>query len=268
MEFSLLADDRRLAWRTLGDGPPLVLLHGWAMSSAVFAEVMPQLAESHRVLALDLPGHGLSDSPAIYTLNGLADDVAAWLVAVGIDRCALLGWSLGGQIAMQLTADRPQLAARLLLISSTPCFTATEGWAGGLPGGQVRAMERQLRRSYELAMSDFFARMFEGEDVPRERYREIIRFAVRSGQLPAAADVLGCLDILRNADLRSMLPVLDRPTLVHYGGKDSITPALAGDYLAMTIPGARGVCWDGIGHAPFLSRPVASVSLWQEFLQT
>ena len=86
------------------------------MSSAVFAEVMPQLAESHRVLALDLPGHGLSDPPAIYTLNGLADDVAAWLVAVGIDRRALLGWSLGGQLAMQLTADRPQLAARLLLV--------------------------------------------------------------------------------------------------------------------------------------------------------
>jgi len=267
MTFSSLLDGRRLAWRALGDGPPLVLLHGWAMSSAVFAEVMPQLAKSHRVLALDLPGHGASDPAPAYTLPGLAEDVAAWLGIVGIQRCALLGWSLGGQVAMQLAVGRPHVVDKLLLISSTPRFTAEGDWNGGLPVGQVRAMERQLRRSYELAMSDFFARMFTDEVMPRERYREIIRFAVRSGRLPAAVDVLACLEILRDTDLRTVLSSLSAPTLVHYGATDAITPAEAGSYLAKAIPGARGVCWDGIGHAPFFSRPGGSVALWQDFLR-
>jgi len=266
MNFSTLTDGRKLAWRELGDGPPLVLVHGWAMSSAVFAEVMTPLAETRRVLAVDLPGHGESDSAPAYTLAGLARDVAAWLVDVGINQCALLGWSLGGQVAMQLATDRPLLVDRLLLINSTPRFTVTAGWAGGLPEGQVRAMERQLRRNYELAMSDFFAQMFEGESLPRDRYREMIRFAVRSRQLPAAVDVLGCLDILRDTDLRSLLPSLNLPVLVHYGGRDIITPSQAGDFLAATIPGARGVRWDEVGHAPFLSCPEASVALWREFL--
>lgn len=266
MESSLLANGRKLAWRWMGSGPPLVLLHGWAMSSAVFVEVMPLLAASHRVLVPDLPGHGASDAPAAYTLTGMADDIALWLDAVGIERCALLGWSLGGQVAMQLAASRPQRVDRLLLVATTPRFTGAEGWHGGLPDGQVRAMERQLRRSFELAMSDFFARMFAGEEMSRDRYREIIRFAVRSGRLPAVADVLGGLGILRNADLRSVLPALAMPTLVHYGDGDIITPPAAGEFLAATIPGAKAVRWQGIGHAPFLSRLDASIALWREFL--
>jgi len=261
-----LPDGRHLAWRTAGSGPPLIMLHGWAMSSAVFAEIMPLLADDFTVLCPDLPGHGASEPALSYTLPGLIADLDDWRAHLGIDRCALLGWSLGGQLALHWASSGMMTVEKLLLVATTPRFVAAPDWLAGLPETQVRAMERQLRRAYELTMSDFFARMFNGEALPRERYRQIIRFAVRSGQLPAATDVLACLDLLRNTDLRSDLAGIDLPTLVHYGALDEITLPAAGRILAERLPHGEGVCWSNVGHAPFLSQPEESVKLWKGFL--
>jgi len=262
-----LRDGRKLAWRTLGDGPPLILLHGWAMSSAVFSEVAVRLSADFNLLLPDLPGHGASDPAPEYALPQMVADITDWLAQIKIERCSVLGWSLGGQVAVQLALHRPELVEKLLLVSSTPCFVADEGWNGGLPAVQVKAMERQLRRTFEAAMSDFFARMFSGENLSRERYRQIIASAVRGGRLPNAVDVLACLDLLRTTDLRAQLPLLELPVLVHYGEGDIITPPTAGRYLASQIVGAREIRWPVIGHAPFLSRPAESADLWREFLQ-
>ena len=107
MSICKLADSREIFYRESGTGPVLVLLHGWSMSSAVFLEVLPQLAKSHRVLAVDLPGHGASELDDIdYSLDTLAGNVEAWLQQLGLNRCALLGWSLGGQVALQMHLRR------------------------------------------------------------------------------------------------------------------------------------------------------------------
>jgi pimeloyl-[acyl-carrier protein] methyl ester esterase len=261
-----LSDGRRLAWRTAGNGPPLILLHGWAMSSAVFAEIMPLLEDSFTLYCPDLPGHGASDPAASYSLTGLVSDLDCWCQHLGLNHCALLGWSLGGQLAIHWARSGLLSVAKLILVATTPRFVAAEDWPAGLPEVQVRAMARQLRRAYELTMSDFFARMFKGEELSRERYREIIRFAVRTGHLPVADDVLGCLELLQSTDLRAQLPAIDLPTLVHYGAVDEITLPAAGHFLADHLSYGEQVCWPAVGHAPFLSRPEQSAQLWKDFL--
>lgn len=261
-----LPDGRRLAWREAGSGPPLVLLHGWAMSSAVFAEALAALATDFRVLAPDLRGHGASDPADGYLLADFAADLRQWLDALGLDRFALLGWSLGGQVALTLGEEIAGRVERLLLVSTTPRFCAGDGWEEGLSETRVRAMARDLGRNYEKTMGDFFALQFKGETLPRERYRDIVDFAVRQGRLPEADVALAALETLRCEDLRDRLAAVDLPTLVVHGAFDHIIPVGAGRYLGRTLSCARCVELPETGHAPFLSRPKTCFRLWREFL--
>lgn len=266
MRFLTLADGRRLAWREAGSGPPLVLLHGWAMSSAVFAEVLPALAGRYRVLTPDLPGHGDSDAGCDYRLEALATDLAGWLAALDLAQVDLLGWSLGGQVALELVLDYPRLVRRLILVATTPKFVAAAGWDWGLPDGQVRAMARDLGRAYERTMGDFFMRQFVGEELSRDRLRQITGFAVRPSRLPRPEVALAALETLRQGDLRGRLGEIACPVLVQQGDLDVITPPAAATALAEALPVATLAVMKGIGHGPFLSLPGASVRSWEAFL--
>lgn len=264
MNFFRLADGRRLAWREAGTGPPLLLLHGWCFSSLVFAEALAAFSSDYRVLAPDLPGHGASDPAAAEGFAALAADLREWLAALSLDRIRLLGWSMGGQVALELAAAlSPEQVERLLLVAATPRFCAADDWPHGLPEGQVRALERQLRRDYLAALKDFRERMLAGEDLPAARHE---RIAALIAPPPASADALAALAVLRREDQRCRLAALDCPTLVQHGELDTITLPGAARTLAEEIPGARLELVPGIAHAPFLSRPDEVFAQWRTFL--
>ncbi len=267
MNEAMLPDGRRLAWREAGAGRPLVLLHGWSMSSAVFAEVMAGLGDGLRVLAPDLRGHGRSQEGAGYALADFGADLQLWLDHLDVGESDLLGWSFGGQVALRMVLDRPRRFRRLALVSTTPRFVAEGAWEHGLPAGQVRSMARNLARAYEKTMGDFFARQFGPDEVGSQRLREIIAFAVRAGNLPTPETALATLDTLATGDLRSELAAVACPALVLHGCDDQIIPAGAGRFLAAQIPGARRQELAATGHAPFLSRPQPTLAALREFLR-
>lgn len=260
-----LDDGRVLAWREAGEGTPLVLVHGWSMSSAVFLEAIDELSSDFRVLAPDLCGHGHSEPGSDYRLEQLADDLMQWLDHLEISSCNLLGWSLGGQVCMKMVTSAPERFQKLSLVCATPRFCSGDGWEGGLSPTQVKAMERNLKRNFMGTMGDFFFSMFAGEQHPPERYRQILQQSVRSVP-PISSEVsINGLLTLRDSDIRRTAEKLGCPVLVHYGELDTITPRAAGDWLAQQIPGARKVCVEGVGHAPFFSQPVETFKLWREF---
>ena len=266
MKTFVLPDGRRLAYRESGSGPALVMLHGWSMSSAVFSEAIEAFSSSFRVLAPDLRGHGESEPGPGYRLADLADDVTAWLEQTVEDEVSLLGWSLGGQVALRMTGNLQKKVARVILQSTTPRFVAGDGWSAGLPAGQVKAMRRDLRRNYRKAMGDFFSRQFEEGEMSQERFWRVVDFAVRAGRLPPDEVALETLDTLAQADLRAELSQIDAPVLVVHGEMDRIIPFAAGAYLAEQLPFARLAALPGAGHAPFLSSPEDVFALWREFL--
>ena len=94
-----LGNGRQLAWREWGNGSPLLMLHGWSMSSAVFAEVAQILGQYFRVLCPDLPGHGASDPAPDTSLPAFSEILGEWYLTLQLPAAALLGWSLGGQVA-------------------------------------------------------------------------------------------------------------------------------------------------------------------------
>jgi pimeloyl-[acyl-carrier protein] methyl ester esterase len=266
MRKSTLADGRQISWREAGSGPAVVLLHGWSMSSAVFTEVIEELSVDFRLLAPDLRGHGGSDPGAGYAFTDFAADLAEWIQALDLREVALVGWSLGGQVALELCPALRERLRRLILVGTTPRFTAAADWTAGLPDLQVRAMARDLKRNYLKTMGDFFALQFAGEELPRERHRRIADFAVRGGRLPEPEVALAALETLRLGDQRIGLGAINVPALVQHGELDRITLPGAAEYLAVHLTAAKLELLPAIGHAPFLSQPQEVCRRWREFL--
>jgi pimeloyl-[acyl-carrier protein] methyl ester esterase len=266
MNFFRLPDGRRLSWREQGVGPALVLLHGWSMSSSVFTEAIAVLAKDYRVLAPDLRGHGASDAGAAYSLSDFSADLRLWLKALHIHRFNLLGWSMGGQVAIDLCRTSAGQIDRLILVGSTPCFAVGDDWGFGLPDLQIRTMVRNLKRNYLKTMENFFDRMFVGETLSAERHRQVVSFVFHGGRLPEPEVALAALETLCSADQRLLLAGIACPTLVMHGDRDVITLPDAGRYLAEMIPDARLSLRPGVSHVPFFSHPQEVFRQWREFL--
>ncbi len=253
MPFLETSGNVTLHYEEEGEGFPLVFIHGWAMSGNVWAYQRP-LAERFRVITLDLRGHGKSSPAAEYAFGDFASDVALLFDRLGLQRAALVGWSLGAQVALEsirLLGDR---VAALVLVAATPKFTATDGWPHGLPATEARGLGLRLKRDYDGTLGAFFKRMFAEDELTRDQYQSIVRDIVIPRPLPDHEAVLAALATLAEGDHRAILASITSPTLIIHGERDSICPPGAGRYLADAIPGARFLEM-GEGHAPFLSRP-------------
>ena len=113
-------DGLRLAYRELGDGPPVLLLHGWPTSSFLWREVMGPIARANRVVALDLPGFGASDKPVgtRYSFDFFGRALDLFLARLGIDQLGLAVHDLGGPVGLHWALDRPGRLTRLALLNT------------------------------------------------------------------------------------------------------------------------------------------------------
>ncbi len=248
-----------------GQGAPVILVHGWSLSSAAFGEEIALLARERRAIAPDLRGHGRSEGTA-FGLEDLARDVSALAGALALERAVVVGWSLGAQVALAALPLLGRRASALVLVGGTPRFTEGDGWAHGVPARSVGVLAHRVRRDTARAAARFFDEMFADGELDgegRERAGRI-RAAVPPPH-PAAA--LAGLEILEREDLRPRLAAVDVPTLLVHGAEDPICPAGASRAMAAAIPHARLAVIPGAGHAPFLSRPAAFRDALGDFLR-
>ncbi|KAA0895286.1 alpha/beta fold hydrolase [Oryzomonas rubra] len=244
----------RLWYREQGQGPALVLIHGWCMSSAIWRFQLDRLSDGFRVIAPDLRGHG--DSPhgsAECCRETYVADLAALFRHLDLHGAILAGWSLGTQVAISAVPLLRERLDGLALICGTPCFTSREDFPHGLAPVEAEGMALKVRRNLKRALEGFAARMFApGELVGNDRADEI-RALVAGIPAPETEVALQSLTSLAEADVRSELAAIDLPTLVISGGLDPICPAPASAYMAERIPACRHVTYAGCGHAPFLT---------------
>jgi 3-oxoadipate enol-lactonase len=112
--------DIKLFYEVHGSGDPLVLIPGLGSDTRLFSTVVPRLADRHRVVVIDPRGGGQSDKPAgPYSIGQMTDDVAGLMGALGITRTHVMGYSMGGKIALQLAADHPDLVDHLILTAAS-----------------------------------------------------------------------------------------------------------------------------------------------------
>lgn len=262
-------DGCSIHFRDIGSGRPLVLVHGWAMSSLVWQFQIEELASRYRVIAIDMRGHGRSDPPpsGILRLADISEDLVSLFAHLDLNHAVLAGWSLGSQAVLgAFPALRRRLAA-VVLVGGTPRFTTCDGYLHGLAAKEVRGMLLRLKRDYSGTMGDFFRGMFSDGELSREQNQRIARKIVMPGRQPEPDIALQGLDILAGSDLRDILPLIDLPFLLIHGSEDLICPPSASGYMADLIPGATLEMFAGCGHAPFISHPALFNGTLEKFLE-
>jgi 3-oxoadipate enol-lactonase len=228
--------DVRIAYDVVGDGDPLVLVHGLAYDRAGWGRLPELLAERFRVVLVDNRGVGESDAPAgPYSVSQMAADVAAVLDDAGIDRVNLFGVSLGGYVAQELTLTWPERVEKLVLCSTAPGGPK----AHPMPARSVDAFarfptmsrEEGLRLLVENSLGDRGVR-----DLP-ELADEI--YAYRLEHAPPVEAWQAQAYAGATFDSYDRIGAIAAPTLVLHGGDDNVVDPRNAELLAELIPGAR-----------------------------
>jgi pimeloyl-[acyl-carrier protein] methyl ester esterase len=246
----------------------LVLLHGWGSNLRVWDGLAAALARRFRVIAIDLPGHGHSDwDPAAHTPAAQAWRVHETLAPL-TTRYSLLGWSLGGQFALDLAAAMPAGIERLVLVATTPRFLAAPGWSCGTPGTSLEKLATAVHADPVRAVDGFLELCVRGCAARTTALAlATLRSALaRHGRARPEALAWG-LARLKQADLRAMLPQVRRPALVISGRLDRITRPGASRALAAALPKGRYLSLAGAAHVPFLTHPGQFARVLRGFLR-
>ena len=251
---------------TRGQGPDLVLLHGWGLNLRVWDGLAGVLEKSFRLISVDLPGHGRSEwNPKARTPAEQAWQIHATLSSLS-DRYSLLGWSLGGQIALDLAAAMPGSVERLILVATTPRFATCPDWPYGMPASVLEKMARQLRTNYKRTVNDFLELQVRGSVASEKVLADLQASLFAHGEAHPKALVSG-LETLESSDLRPMLHLVRAPALVIAGQYDRVTLPAASRALAEALPAARYIEIRRAAHAPFLSHTAEFATLVTDFLR-
>ncbi len=234
-----------------GDGPTLTLLHGWAMHSGLFGRLTERL-EDTRIQLLDLPGHGRRRNLEWPESTGKLVDSIVNSATDGW----LLGWSLGGLLAMKAALAAPSRLRGLILIAATPCFSQRPNWSHGVAEPLVRQLAHELETGPEQVLNRFLALEVHGSEHAAADLRLLRTEAFRHG-LPDQKALEAGLDLLRQTDLSDRLPEIELPVVLIGGRRDRLVPFEALEETARHLPNVELVRIPGAAHAPFLTNPGA-----------
>jgi pimeloyl-ACP methyl ester carboxylesterase len=252
----------------LGEGPPIVFVHGLGGSWQNWLEQLPGFAAEHRCVAFDLPGFGASPRPDDeISISGYGALVHSLLGKLGIDRSVVVGNSMGGFIACELAVQHPETVERLVLISAAgisseqlhrrPLLTGAR--MGTLVAEWIGSRADRLAsrpRARTLLLSGIFRH-------PAQLPAPLVAEQMRGSGKPGFIDAF---DALMSYRIRDRLEEISVPTLVVWGTSDRLVPLKDADEFVGLIPEAEKVVFDDTGHTPQLERPAAFNEVVREFV--
>lgn len=254
----------RIAFERVGEGPPLVLLHGAFSDSRWWRRQIDGLSDEFTVVAWDAPGCGRSSDPPepeTFRLSDYADCLAGFVDALGLRRVHVLGLSFGGGLALELYRRHPAVPRTLVLAS------AYAGWAGSLPPEEVERRRQRARREADLPPEQWVRGYLPGlftEAAPQELIDEAV--AIMLDTRPAGLKAM--TSAFAEADLRDVLPLIEVPTLLLYGDADRRSPMDIAEDLHAKIPTSELVVMPGVGHDSNLEAPETFNTEVRNFLRS
>lgn len=260
---------RQIAYARAGTGPPIVLVHGLGGASSNWSELAPLLATRHRVLAVDLPGHGGSEPlAAAHELDTFADAVAACIEREDVAPAVVIGHSLGGAVALRLAARRPELVSALVLAAPAGISSSTLRARLGLRAlGALRPSRLAARHRDRIARSPRLRSLvFRGlASDPSALSPAAVHGFLRGSA--AVSESHTALDVLVRHDPRTGLDRVDCPVLVVWGARDWFLPLEDGFEYARRLRAPIRVLPD-TGHLLIAERPKECALLVERFLAT
>lgn len=226
--------------------PDLVLLHGWGMSSAVWRHWLPLLRRRCNVILLDLPGFGRSPAQPHLTEDELVDQLADYVPA----GAALLGWSLGGNLALVFAERFPERCAAIMTLACNPAFIAHEDWLPGMPADMFRQFQHDLTDHPTVTLRRFLGLQTRGSDGERQLARWLRDVA------PADTDpavLQWGLRMLAQLDAREALRKCPVPGVHVYGSADVLVPGAVARAVGVLNAEHWVVLLDRAAHLPFVS---------------
>jgi pimeloyl-ACP methyl ester carboxylesterase len=210
-----------------GKGHPLVLLHGGLGVIGMFAQLLPALAENRQVIGVELQGHGhTADINRPLSFEQMADDVAALIKHLGLENTDILGYSLGGGVALQTTIRHPEVVRKLVVVSA-PC--KSDGWYTEIRTG-MRSMNADAAKAW----------------VGSPMHQAYVSVAPKPEDWPALAAKLGQL-LGQDYDWSAAVSALKTPTMIMVGDADSVRTAHAVEFFELLGGGKADAGWDGSG---------------------
>lgn len=270
-------DGAVVVYRVTGppDGRPVVLIHGWAQSSACWGEaVVEPLARQYRVIAVDLRGHGYSDAPmtgyddsavwagdiaAVLAREGLAGDA----LAAGVRGAVLVGWSYGGLVvADYLATHGTALVAGIVLVGAITSLGTPDdvGRIGPAMKAALPAATSEDPRTAIRGLSSFGSALTGPGPGLGEQAQ-----ALYGASLSTRPRVRSAV-FRRSVSHESTLADLDVPALVIHGTADRVVDISAGQHAASLIPSVTTSWWDGVDHGPFVADPQRFVTELEQFI--
>lgn len=258
----------------LGEGPPLVFVHGLSGSWTNWMEQLPIFAQERRVIAMDLPGFGFSPMPRErISISGYARILDGLFTALGLDGGAVVGNSMGGFVSAELAISFPERVERLALVSPAGISSFEEPRALraaaltrrlerliALQGGWVAAHPERVvgRPALRNAALGLVAR--HPERLPPQLATEMLRGSGKPGFVQA-------LQANLDYDFRERLGEIVCPALIVWGADDRVIPLQDASVYEQLIPGARKVIFADTGHVAMLEQPARFNALLDEFLR-
>ena len=210
-----------------GKGQPLVLLHGGLGAIGMFGQILPKLAETHQVIAVELQGHGhTADLNRPLSFEQMADDIAALIKQLGLQNADLLGYSLGGGVALQTAIRHPDLVRKLVLVSS-PC--KSDGWYPEVLAG-MRSMNAEIAKSW----------------MGSPMHQAYVSVAPKPEDWPTLVGNMGQL-LSKAYDWSKAVPALKMPIMIVVGDADGVRTAHAVEFFELLGGGKQDAGWDGSG---------------------
>jgi len=255
-----------LAVTESGKGTPLVLLHGWGLHSGVWKIILPALEKNFHCYAVDMLGHGESQASSnkSFSLVNIRSELHDLINSIHSNNIILLGWSLGGLVAVDYLKNHNEKIKKLILVTSNACFCKKENWQHGLDGSVLENFSQQLEQDYKKIVDKFMALQMFGSDGYKQGLK-ILKHSIASRPEPSMASLREGLKVLKETDFRTSLNHISQPTLMITGEHDRLMPYQAAEAMQPLFKKADCHMIKGAGHAPFISHPTEFITAIKNF---
>ncbi|WP_420394164.1 alpha/beta fold hydrolase [Acuticoccus sp.] len=246
-----------------GEGEPVLLLHGYPLSGALFERLRDRLDDTYQVITIDHRGYGRSSTPApVEDVATYAEDALAVLSELGIDRAVIGGMSMGGPIAFEMYRQNPDVFAGMMLIDTN--HTAAGAIEAGIWQGAETTLEE--KGSVEAIIPFLMPNMLTGETRTVEAPAQVDYLTAAMKQASLDGAIGGAKVLAGRPDSTETLKGVDVPVLVLVGRADPVYPVEIAQEMADLAPDGELAIIDGASHAAVFEQPEAAGNAIGEFL--